>query len=154
MLAWWSHHNVKRHNGALIPFAYSSHYFQQKGSCSSETRWYGLLMQSIPICILCVAFLMEMLEFHWYNTSNGNQTRGSPTGMVAIHYILRETGAFLTPAHISLADAVCRINRSTRCYTCKYIDKLSSGHIWNRSLSKCSLVYTAWGTVMSLVQLV
>jgi hypothetical protein len=26
--------------------------------------------------------------------------------MAAIQYILRETGAFITPAHISLADAV------------------------------------------------
>jgi hypothetical protein len=114
-------------------FAYGSHYFWRQNSNNSKMGWHCSLMWSMLICILWMAFVMEVLELYWGNTSISIQIEGNPSDMFwAVHCCLRETGP-----HQYL------------CCTCSSTDWHLSGHIWNGPFSECSLAHVVQGAVVA-----
>jgi hypothetical protein len=62
-----------------------------------------LLMQSAVVCILSVAFVMEMLELH-YQCPDGGQHIGHVFAVE--HHCLSETGTFMPLAHIGHGSCI------------------------------------------------
>jgi hypothetical protein len=53
---------ITTQDGAYTAFIYDSHYIWWQITDNSKTRWYNLLMWSIPICISCMASWCRSLK--------------------------------------------------------------------------------------------
>jgi hypothetical protein len=89
---------ITSQDGAHTAFAYGSHYFRRQSS-NSETRWRNLLMRSPPICILCAAFVREMLGLHRGNTAPVSRSEAIQQACFCNDNLsLRDTGALIPPS--------------------------------------------------------
>lgn len=137
------------HDRAHAAFAYGSSYFWQWSSFNNEIRWHDLLMHSMPVCIVCMAFVMGMRQLYPGNTSFSICWRQpSRRVFVMIQHILWEVGAFMPPV-----PCRCHVRNEEKVLDAVHANLSTGAHqvMFEAGLTEFSLMYAAWSTVVYIL---